>query len=255
MRGSFAEKGYWVSPVLYDAGEIQHIIRHFDDVLAGRYNLGTKPGGVNGFGSAMVKVANAWLADSVIRQVVLDKQLATVAAVLLGVDELYLWADSLYWKAPRANTEQAVVGWHQDKQYWDISSTTDMITAAIALYPANEESGGLRFAEGSHKWGLVGGSEAITYGDNVMPHSRPPVPQGHQWHEVCPRLEPGQVTFHHSLTFHASMPNQTDLPRRSITIHMVSGEARLTALTNEDYINRIGIGNPFRGPRFPKLYP
>jgi len=208
---------------------------------------------VNQFGGIMTKVSNAWWADALIRDVVCDHRIATVAAILLDVDELYLWADSLYWKAPLAAKEGAVVGWHQDKQYWGVSSTEKMITATINLYQADALSGGLRFAEGSHRWGLVGGSHALSGGDNTEPHLRPPVPAGEEWKEVCPLLVPGQVTFHHCLTFHGSGPNLSAEPRRSITIHMVAGDGRLAQITADDYFAGVALGEPFRGPNFPRL--
>lgn len=252
----FGRDGFWVSPPLYSPAEVQLIRDRFDAVLRGEYEFGA-PHGVNRFGSAMVKVANAWWCDSVIRDVVRNRVIGQTAAEFLGVDEVYLWADSLYYKAPLTHLEQSVVGWHQDKQYWGCSSTDKMITACVALYEADALSGGMRFARGSHRWGLVGGSDALSAGDNAEPHGRPPVPPGQTWEEVCPHLQPGQVTFHHSLTFHGSGPNFSAEPRRSITIHMVAPEGRLVNWTpvNDGHLSTVGLGNLFRGPLFPRLWP
>lgn len=253
----FAEQGYYYTAPMFDETHLVRIRAHFDAVLAGEYDLGTTPHGVNRFGDAMVKVSNAWWADSVIREVVLSPRIARIAAQLLQVDELYLWADSLYWKAPESAGEQSQIGWHQDKQYWQTSSTDQMITACVALYPADELSGGMRFAEGSHKWGLVGGADALVGEANTGIHVTPSVPTGQKWEQVCPHLVPGQVTFHHALTFHASGPNLRQDPRRSITIHMVSGEGRLVNWepTEDGHLSTVGLGNLFRGPLFPRLYP
>ena len=127
---------------------------------------------------------------------VLDARIAEGAAQLLGIEELYLLGDSLYWKAPLRSTEQGVVSWHQDRQYWSFSSRNDMNTACICLYHADDRSGGLRFAVGSYRWGLVGGTDLLSGEDNTGHHGRPPIPAGAEWIEVCPKLEPGQVTFH-----------------------------------------------------------
>jgi ectoine hydroxylase-related dioxygenase (phytanoyl-CoA dioxygenase family) len=255
-RQWFLEHGWWVGERLFDAVRVAEITRHFDDVVAGNYATGRAPLGISRFGSAMVKVSNAWWADPVIANVVRDPRIAYTACELLGVDEVYLWADSLYWKAPGAG-EQAVIGWHQDKQYWGTSSTDDMVTACVALYPASAETGGLRFASGSHRWGLVGGSEALEGGDNAGRHGRPPIPEGCSWREVCPQVPAGGVTYHHALTFHGSGPNRMRQPRRSITIHMVSGAGRLVNWepVDDGYLSTVGLGNFFRGPRFPRLWP
>jgi ectoine hydroxylase-related dioxygenase (phytanoyl-CoA dioxygenase family) len=253
---SFAEDGYWVSPTpLFSPEQLDRIRDHFDAVINGDYVTGTSPHGVDRFGDSMVKVSNAWWADHIIRSVVLDPRISLIAADLLGVDELYLWADSLYWKTPHAVGEAAVIGWHQDKQYWKMSSTDDMITACVALYDANAETGGLRFVPGSHRWGLVGGSEALVGSDNAGVHGHPPAPLGQHWEEVCPVLVSGQVTFHHALTFHGSGPNRSAMPRRSITIHMVSGHGRLVPPVNDNYFSTVGLGHLFRGPLFPRVWP
>ncbi len=238
--------------------QLQRIRAAFDEVVvAGIYSTGHRPHGVNNFGDKLIKVSNAWLANDVIAEVVRDKHLAQLACDMLGVEELYLWADSLYWKAPYARGEQGQIGWHQDKQYWQTSSTEKMITACIALYDTKPGMGGLRFADGSHRWGLVGGSDAISAGENAEPHARPPVPPGRIWSEICPEMPAGSVTFHHCLTFHGSGPNLAETPRRSITIHMVAAEGRLVnwSPVADGYLETVGLGNPFRGPLFPRLYP
>lgn len=237
---------------------LQRVRAAFDEVVvAGIYSTGRPPHGVNNFGNQLVKVSNAWLANAVIAEVVRDKGIAQLAAKMLGVDELYLWADSLYWKAPNGRGEQGHIGWHQDKQYWQTSSTERMITACIALYETKPSTGGMRFADGSHRWGLVGGSDALSAGDNAAVHTRPPVPPGERWSEVCPELPAGSVTFHHCLTFHGSGPNLAPSPRRSITIHMVAADGRLVNWipTADGHLETVGLGNPFRGPLFPRLYP
>lgn len=237
---------------------LQRIRTAFDEVVvAGIYSTGRRPGGVNNFGNQLVKVSNAWWANDVIAEVVRDKSIAQLAAKLLGVDELYLWADSLYWKSPRNRGEQGQIGWHQDKQYWQTSSTERMITACIALYDASPSTGGMRFADGSHRWGLIGGSDALTSGDNAQAHPRPKPPRGARWSEVCPELPAGSVTFHHCLTLHGSGPNLAPSPRRSITIHMVAGDGRLVnwSPVADGHLETVGLGNLFRGPLFPRLYP
>jgi ectoine hydroxylase-related dioxygenase (phytanoyl-CoA dioxygenase family) len=257
IRAVFEEAGYWVGPPMLSPAEVAETITHFDAVLAGRYETGRAPQGVGRFGTAMTKVSNAWWADDVIRARVLDPRLGAIAAGLLDVDEVYLWADSLYWKAPDTNTEQARVGWHQDKQYWAVSSTDKMITACLSLYDADHVSGGLRFARGSHRWGLVGGSHALVGNENAGVHPYPPTPVGETWVEECPRLVPGQATFHHALTFHASGPNRTSAPRRSLTVHYVAGEGRLVRWdpVDDGYLATVGLGNPFRGHFFPRAWP
>jgi len=254
-REVFEQAGYWVADRLFSQLQVDRIAEHFDAVLRGEYDTGRVPHAVDRFGDALIKVSNAWAADSVLRSVVMDPRIARIAADLLGADELYLWADSLYWKAPLRPTEQGIVGWHQDKMYWAPSSTDAMITACVNLYRADALSGGMRFAEGSNRWGLIFGPDALSGADNAGEHGRPAIPNGERWREVCPTLEPGQVTFHHCFTFHGSGPNFSAEPRRSITIHMVSGDGRCRRPFDDASLASVQIGDPFRPPLFPRLYP
>lgn len=254
----FKEHG-WVSlwgegdQALWSPAELQNIRDHFDAVCAGSYDTGRPPHGVNAFGGQVVKVSNAWLADSVIRSVVFDRRLSGLVAQCLDSDEIYLWADSLYLKPPLAAGEQSIIGWHQDNEYWAASSTNRMATVCVALYDANSESGGLRFADKSHRWGLIHGSHAFTAGDNAHPHTKPTPPAGEQWVEVCPEVPAGGITIHHSLCFHGSGPNRMPTPRRSITIHMIVGEATVAGPLGPEY--GLKMGDPVRGPLFPRLFP
>jgi len=252
-RELFEQAGFWIGPRMFPPEYVDRISAHFDAVLRGEYETGRPPHGVNKFGDSMVKVSNAWWADEVIRDVVMDPRIASVAANLLGVDELYLWADSLYWKAPLKALEQGVIGWHQDRQYWDISSTDNMITAIVNLYEADALSGGMRYAEGSHRWGLVGGSDALVGAENAGSHGTPRAPDGQSWKEIIPSVPSGSVTYHHALTFHGSGPNLSSEPRRSITIHMVAGEGRLTRPFDDPIYAPLTTGDFFRGPLFPRL--
>jgi len=254
-RDIFVKTGFWFGTRMFAPEHLARIVEHFDAVIAGTYETGTAPHGVNRFGDAMVKVSNAWWADHVLRAVVMDHRIARIAAHLLDVDELYLWADSLYWKAPLKHSDQSVIGWHQDKQYWDISSTDRMITAIVNLYRADALSGGMQYGEGSHRWGLVGGSDALVGAENTGQHSELPIPTGEKCRVVIPQLSPGCVTFHHALTFHGSGPNLSEEPRRSITIHMVAGEGRLTRPFGDPIYAPLTTGDLFRGPQFPRLFP
>ena len=253
LKQIFDERGWVAVDGLLDESAVARLQYHFDEVVVhSRYETRRPPTGVNDFGGHMIKVSNAWLADETIAAVVKDRRITSIAAELLGVDELYLWADSLYWKAPRGMGEQGKIGWHQDKQYWATSSTDAMITACVALYQTGPVTGGMRFVDGSHRWGLVSGSDALVGGENEGQHVTPTPPHDQEWRESCPVLPIGSVTFHHCLTFHGSGLNLVDEPRRSVTIHMVGGDGHLTQPLPGC---ALPIGAPFRGDKFPRLWP
>ena len=60
-------------------------------------------------------------------------------------------------------------------------------------------------------------------------------PEGIDAGDVEPRswpVETGEVSFHHSLTWHGSPFNRSERPRRAIAIHYMTGEAYFDASGN-----------------------
>jgi len=98
-----------------------------------------------------------------IRDTVLDPGLGKICARLMNVDDVRLWSDQVIIKpgAGRATTQAGNVGWHQDFAYWRIPSTTNMITAWIALQDTDLTNGGMRTLVGSHRWGEIKDSDAF----------------------------------------------------------------------------------------------
>ena len=102
-------------------------------------------------------------------------------------------------------------GWHRDIRYWSFNSS-DLITVFLALTPSNTENGGLRFLPRSHK-------------DIIQDHQLDnksflktdlPENQALLVREVTIDLDPGDVIFFHSLTFHGAPRNRTKQERRSL---------------------------------------
>src|SRR5262249_14933283 len=145
---------------------------------------------------------------------------------------------------------------HQDKGYWASASGTDLVTAWVAFDDVNEANGCMQFAAGSNRWGLVNESNFFNP-DMEGQRSRMQLPEGVTWREVPPIRQPGQASFHHCMTLHGSAPNRTPRPRRSIAVHMMSGETRL--VKGNKHANEAIFGGEdgelYRGPRFPRLWP
>jgi ectoine hydroxylase-related dioxygenase (phytanoyl-CoA dioxygenase family) len=73
-------------------------------------------------------------------------------------------------------------------------------------------------------------------------------------------MKAGQVSFHHSLTFHGSGPNLTDQPRLSVVAHMMPGDTVYRA-GRQHHPNVVLLGPnaqdgaPFEGDYWPVLWP
>ena len=117
------------------------------------------------------------------------------------------------------------VSWHQDLTYWGLSSDAQ-VTLWLALSPATAISGCMRMIPGSHLSGKV---EHETHDDdtNVLLQSQTVQGIDEARAVMCP-LAPGEASFHHGWTLHASMPNTADDRRIGLNAQYVAPSVRQT---------------------------
>lgn len=148
-----------------------------------------------------------------------DRRLTDPVASILGEDLLALSAD-VFVKDARSTRR---ITWHQDVNFWELDPF-DMLTAWVALTPAHPDNGGMSYAAGGHR-GRIEHVERpdpeniLSRGQELAVAVRP-----EDVSDVV--LQPGQVSFHHALTPHASGPNRTDAPRIGFAIRYASAAVR-----------------------------
>ncbi len=120
---------------------------------------------------------------------------------------------------------QAHVSWHQDLTYWGLSHD-DQVTMWLALSPATVESGCMRMVPGSHVSGRID-HEVTDDAANVLLQGQT-VPGVDENRAVTCMLEPGQASFHHGWTLHASMPNVSADRRIGLNIQYLAPHIRQT---------------------------
>ncbi|MEM0946341.1 MAG: phytanoyl-CoA dioxygenase family protein [Pseudomonadota bacterium] len=147
---------------------------------------------------------------------VLDMVEALIGPDILLYDATYII------KEPHTD---AHVSWHQDLTYWGLSDDAQ-VTLWLALSPATETSGCMRMIPGSHIGGMVAhaptedASNVLLQGQTVS---------GIDEHSavMCP-LAPGEASFHHGWTLHASMPNRSDDRRIGLNAQYLAPYVRQT---------------------------
>lgn len=117
------------------------------------------------------------------------------------------------------------VSWHQDLTYWGLSHD-DQVSMWLALSPATAESGCMRMIPGSHKHGMVT-HETTEDDSNVLLQGQTVRGVAEDKATLCP-LRPGEATFHHGWTLHASMPNNSDDRRIGLNVQYVAAHVRQT---------------------------
>jgi ectoine hydroxylase-related dioxygenase (phytanoyl-CoA dioxygenase family) len=176
----------------------------------------------------LCKIEMSQVANRAIMELVSHPAIGELAAALTGARRVQVWWVQLLIKPPADPNGEvgANVGWHQDRYYWQIwEEGSELFTAWVALSDVTADSGPMRFVRTSHQWGFLNRSDF--YGQNHDAQREDiPVPDGATWEEVAAILPPGGVSFHHSLTYHASGPNLSGTPRRSFAIHLRTEKSR-----------------------------
>lgn len=120
----------------------------------------------------------------------------------------------------------AKVNWHQDLTYWGLSHDDAQVTAWIALSPATETSGCMQMLPGSHLSGRIEHRTPDHRRDDDVLDLGQYIDDIDQSMAVVQPLEPGEASFHHGWTVHASMPNRSDDRRIGLNMQFLAPHCR-----------------------------
>lgn len=144
-------------------------------------------------------------------------ELATLPDVLDVVERL-IGPDILIYNAEYLVKEPqtpSFVSWHQDLTYWGFDSD-DLVSMWLALSPATQESGCMRMIPGSHAGGMM--EHIKTRDENNVLYQGQTVAGVDESESVVCALQPGEASFHHGWTLHASMPNHSNDRRIGLNV-------------------------------------
>lgn len=165
-----------------------------------------------------------WAADLVRHPAILDR-----LEDLIGPDIL-VFHTTVWFKEPGTRKS---VPWHQDATYFGLSPF-EHVTAWVALTPSTEAMGCVQILPGSHTQGQL--RHADRRDPNLMLSRGQTVAREVDENDaVSLIMRPGDVSFHHTLALHRSLPNGGDQPRIGIGISYIPtrvrhvGETRLSA--------------------------
>ena len=152
-----------------------------------------------------------WVCELATNSVILD-----AVEDVLGPD-IFCWATSLFIKD--AGTTN-FVSWHQDSTYWGLSKP-DVVTAWVALSPANRVSGCMKMWPGSQKMDQMEHVDTLSK-DNLLTRGQEVAVAVPEAESVLCELDPGQISLHNIRTVHASEPNRSDDRRIGVAIRYIA---------------------------------
>ena len=156
---------------------------------------------------SMRKLYDLAVYDPVMWQHVVNPKVVDIIAALLGTEDIKMYGDQLFMKAPETGTAQP---WHQDSASWRDMFPMDLVMAWTAIDHATLDNGCLHFAPGPHRWSMLRGSQLAPFLSDL---------NSGQWPSVPAPLRPGSISFHHSLTLHCSGANDSKTRRRGYAVH------------------------------------
>lgn len=216
----FQEKGHTLVEQLLSAAEIA-IYRPIIVKAAERYNTEKrKIEERDTYGKAFLQIMNLWRSDEDVKQFVLSKRLARIAADLMGVENVRIYHDQALFKEAGGGPTP----WHQDQYYWPID-TNNTITLWMPLIDIDVDMGMLTFASGSFKKGAIFdfeiSDESESAFDDYVLKEKFPISRAQT-------MKAGDATFHRGFTIHNAPGNNSDKMREVMTIIYVADGARVS---------------------------
>jgi len=131
-------------------------------------------------------------------------------------------------KEPKSKSH---VSWHQDLTYWGFSNNEKQVSAWIALSHTNDLSGCMKMIPGSHKKGIFE-HQSTNDSNNVLSRGQTVTNVDIDKSISCP-LDPGEASFHHGLTLHASQPNNSDDRRIGLNLQFITTDMKQLKSNND----------------------
>jgi ectoine hydroxylase-related dioxygenase (phytanoyl-CoA dioxygenase family) len=134
---------------------------------------------------------------------------------------LLCWTSNFFIK--EANSP-GFVSWHQDAFYWGLSKD-DVMTAWVALSPANLQSGCMKFLPGSQTQDHIEHVDTF-HKDNLLSRGQEIVVKVDGEKTVDCILAAGEMSLHHVKLVHGSEPNRSNDRRIGLAIRYIPTDVR-----------------------------
>jgi hypothetical protein len=176
------------------------------------------------YSKAFLQVENIWQSSAAAQEFVFARRLARIAAELMGVDGVRLYADQALYKEPGGG----ITPWHADQYYWPLGSDR-AITAWIPLQDTPMELGPLEFADGSHRFSH--GRDLPISDESESELQAALGAQGFRTDASAYQI--GDVSYHLGWVFHHAGPNRSQTTRRVMTVIYVDADIRVAEPSND----------------------
>ncbi|MFB0874872.1 MULTISPECIES: phytanoyl-CoA dioxygenase family protein [unclassified Sphingobium] len=222
-RYNYQRDGFQISPgPLLTETQVRDAREHAWRVLNGIYETGIAPrtntGGVDtAKHPPYIESQMPQDADNVLHEIMSSSRMAEWAAEVTGAKRLKVFNFMVMAKYPGSSTK-TVVGWHQDRRYFEKIINGRSVNVWVALDDVPVELGPLRFVPGSHRWDALYDNGFFEH-DTDRQKEDIVVPEGQVWTELDSVLPAGWASAHHTHLLHGSGMNVGSKPRISMLLN------------------------------------
>jgi ectoine hydroxylase-related dioxygenase (phytanoyl-CoA dioxygenase family) len=262
----FDRNGYLNGGRVLDDAEVDELRAELDRIIArGKTGFASgEPKPVRivdlsaGKGGEVWQIVNIWEASPAYERLLYLKPVVEAISRLAHHPDIQIWHDQIQYKPAHHG---GINNWHQDAPYWPVIRPSTPVTAWIALDDVDESNGCMWMVPGSHKWGnnidLLQNNAHERFFEIGQGFAPPPGAEIDHVSVVPWSVRKGEVSFHHSMTWHGSHENRSDRPRRAIALHFMTGDARFVASGSHPMKQFIkladGAAMANAGEHFPQL--
>ena len=201
---------------------------------------------------AFLQIMNLWREDERAQRFVFSKRLAKIAADLMGVEGVRIYHDQALYKEPSGG----ITPWHADQFYWPLASP-HTVTVWIPLQETPMHMGPLAFAEGSQHVEIGRDVEISDASEKILADEL----QRQNFTVNDTPFDLGEVSYHAGWTFHRAGPNQSDQPRRVMTMIYMDKDQIITQPRNQyqsadhaKWLNSVPVGSKPQDELNPILF-
>jgi ectoine hydroxylase-related dioxygenase (phytanoyl-CoA dioxygenase family) len=212
--GAFRRDGFAKLPEVLAADTIEHYRCEITRLVQLRAGDAKPLESRDTYGKAFLQVSNLWEESAVVKEFVLGRRLARIAAELMGVAGVRIYHDQALYKEAGGG----LTPWHCDQVYWPLK-TPHTVTAWVPLHAVPVEMGPLSFSVGSHRCRFGRDLTISDESESVLARSLKDLPIDESPFAL------GEVSFHSGWTFHRAGANRSRSTREVMTIIYVEDGA------------------------------
>ena len=206
MKDEYKQNGFYSPLVLFSLEQAKIYRNYLEEVE-------NKIGPLHYFAKTYTMMR--WVYEIATNKILLD-----FVEDLIG-ENILLYNATFIIKEPMTQTH---VSWHQDLTYWGFDDNEKQVSAWIALSNADETSGCMQMIPGSHKKGIFD-HKSTNDKNNVLSRGQTVNNVDIDKAILCP-LQPGEASFHHGLTLHASKPNNSKDRRIGLNFQYITPDLK-----------------------------